>query len=525
MLRSDSVEKEFCAFTALHRGTQTPEVTVDFVLPDYYGDIRRILEVSATPRLDGVFREESHLEYDGTVTFSILYLTEEDHLRNLTFAESFGGETDIAGMNEESLVSVLPVAESTTCRVQGPRKLTVKCKLQVGISARHHTCLTPGFDGHYRLEDEETVAYDRSEITTLRLLPLEEKDLSLSEEIILDGTLPAIGEIIRSDVTLHLQECRPSNGELNCRGEAILNIIYRAESTDEQERYAAVTRKLPFSATLPHEALSDRFTCRGVATPAAWRVMPQTNSFGEMRVLSFSLTWDLLALCSINDTRAITKDLFSTKYPSEAVRMHLPITRLIGCMRTSCSVTETKARTEIGAEAASAVLQVLGEVKPENLTYDRSRNRLCFTGKASVCVLLQNGEGGGISDATLTLPVRCELPCPTVDATEELDCTCKLIAAEGRLDTSNLLVSLEVALDVGCFATEEITLVETIRLDIAHPFAEDRPAMLLYYPAPEERLWEIAKRFHISPESLLTANRTSAQELTDASVLLIPKSI
>lgn len=522
--QSEPYAKEFCAWTALHRGTQTPEVSVDFLLPDYYGDIRRILQVSASPRLDGVFRDGSHLEYDGTVTFSILYLTEEDHLRNLTIAESFRGEAEIAGMNEESLVSVLPVVENTGCRVQGPRKLTAKCKLQVGIHARHHTCLSPAFDGHYRAEDEATVTYDRSEITTLRMLELEEKDLTLAEDIVLDGTLPPIGEIIRSDASLLLQECRPTSGDVTCRGEAILTILYRAEGTDSKEQYVSFVKKLPLSACLPHNELTDRFSCRGVATPAAWRVMPQTNAFGEMRTVSFTLTWDLWVLCCINDTRAITRDVFSTKYPCEGELAHLPVTRLIGCQRTSCSITEAKPRTEIGAEAANSVLAVLGEVKPEDLIYDKARNRLCFTGKASVCVLLQNGEGGGVSDAALSLPIRCELPCPAPIASgEEFECACKLIAAEGRLDSNNLLVSLEVALDVGCFATEEISLVQTVHLETSHPFSEAAPTMLLYYPTREERLWEIAKRFHVTPESLLTTNRTDEKSLSEARVLLIPR--
>ena len=523
MLRSEPVAKEFCAYTALHRSTQAPEVSVDFVLPDYYGDIRRILQVSATPRLDGVFREETHLEYDGTVTFSILYLTEEDHLRNLTFSESFSGECEISQMNAESLVSVLPVAESVTCRVQGPRKLTARCKLQVSITARHHTCLTPGFDGHYRAEDEATVSYDRSEITTMRMLELEEKDLSLTEELTLDSTLPAISEIIRSDITLHILECHPTADELACRGEAILSVLYRGEGASATEHYACFTKKLPFATALTSDELTDRFTCRCIATPATWRVMPQTNSYGEMRTISLSLTWDLLAICCINDTRAITRDLFSTKYPCAGEMIRLPVTQLVSCQRTSCSVTEAKPRTELGAEAASAVLQVLGEVKQESLSYDKARGRICFTGKASACVLMQNGENGGISDTTLTLPVRCELPCLPIEGGEELDCTCRLIGAEGRLDTNNLILSLEVAVEVGCFATQEVSLVESIHLDTAHPLDEKRPAMLLYYPTRGEQLWEIAKRFHVTPDALLGANRLGAQDAVDTQVLLIPR--
>lgn len=514
---------EFCTDTPFYRGCLSKEVSTDFLLPDYYGDIHRVLSVTANARIDDSYATQDALDFSGSVDFSVLYLTEEGHLRALSFSDGFDGDVEIAGLDRECDCSVLPTVESAACRVQSPRKLTAKCRLSIAVTATHEVCLAPAFDGHYTTEEEASMQYDRTEVSAMSAMQLVTRDLSVAEAFTLDENAPPIGEITCSRATMHVEECRATAGELSCRGTLLLSLLYRVEGTEETEHYAEVFRKLPFTAAVPADALSADYACRAVATVTDCKVVPETNAYGEMKTIALDLSYDLLALCAVNLPRTLTRDAFSTKYPTIITEAPLAVTRFAGHRETAFSETETKPRTAIGAEGASSVLSVLGEVRADDLLYDAEKHRLVFHGKANLTLLFLCGETEALADAAVTVPLHCELPLSGEALTgEQFIANCTLLAATAKLEAEQVVVSVEVALGVTLTTTETVSMVEKMALDTAAPYARDDAALRLCYPSSGTPLWEIAKTYHTAPDAILTANKLTASDVQNAPFLLIP---
>ena len=63
----------------------TAETGAEYLLPDYNGDVRRILYTSATPRPSGSFVGDGNVEYSGIVVYDVVYLDGDGVLSSVSF--------------------------------------------------------------------------------------------------------------------------------------------------------------------------------------------------------------------------------------------------------------------------------------------------------------------------------------------------------------------------------------------------------------------------------------------------------
>ena len=127
-------EKMNCIMTRPIIRTDMKEVSAEYTLPDYLPDVNRLLRTSARVEKNEKYCSQDMIEYEGRLCFSVIYATSDGKIKNAEFDTDYSGSVSGLQISDLSSVGVYTYADNATCRLAGPRKLTVKSKLATQIS-------------------------------------------------------------------------------------------------------------------------------------------------------------------------------------------------------------------------------------------------------------------------------------------------------------------------------------------------------------------------------------------------------
>ena len=99
----------------------------EYILPDYKGQIKKLLLFTAKPIEAGKYESEQGCSCSGIVEYKMLYYDANGDLTSLEFTSDYDFEVRCGAPIADSYVTTKVAASSV--RVLGPRKISVKCTL------------------------------------------------------------------------------------------------------------------------------------------------------------------------------------------------------------------------------------------------------------------------------------------------------------------------------------------------------------------------------------------------------------
>ena len=138
------------------------EVSADFILPDYMGDIKRMLKYTANVVSCNKIVSLAEASFVAVVTFRVMYLDSEDTLTEATFScdvelvEKLFGESNDANVDYK--------VQNVALRLNGPRKISAKATVTCEFCAAEEKiiCERAGYPGAQMLKKDimiHTVEY------------------------------------------------------------------------------------------------------------------------------------------------------------------------------------------------------------------------------------------------------------------------------------------------------------------------------------------------------------------------------
>ncbi len=510
----------FCAWVTAYHGQQNGEVSEEFVLSDYYGDIRRVLCFQAKAHTDDWFFQGEKLNFEGVVQFSLLYITEDGRVQNATFSKDFSDSVSLSEGEGDTLLMLCTAVPGATYRVQSPRKILMKAKLQTEILQRRKDCISPVVLGEHTPTEEATLRYQAEGVETMAFYAQTVKDLSYETQTEIDASQSPVGELTYWNASLRIEEAHMENEGLACRGNLFLQGLYEVSNSGEKPEYRSFSHTLPFAVTV--EEFTEGLTGSYRVTPdvRAIHATVSENSYGEKRIMDWEILYDLQVERGENETVQVVKDLYSLAYPCQTQTTEMQVPRLVGVYHGNLTVNEGKKRSELGETEAEKLVLLTATPLVEKSEYDPVRGKVVLEGNVQMSLLLSDAGGDSFADAAYRQPFRMEWNCPELFGEAEFRYDCRVLSASGRLDADHFYPNVELGVDVMVTAVHTETLLASVQLDTDAPL-EKVESMVFCYPTPEETLWEIGKRYHTSCNALMEANR-----LTDPTrlerVLLIP---
>lgn len=483
----------------------------EIILPDYCTDILRVVKTEVNPKITAknTYFDESGLNValDGTVLFKVIYLSEGNGTPHSTFftenfSHNFKVQTDKNTDPDSIFLHIALLPENVACRPSSARRMTIRADLGVMPDIRLNRTVE-----YFADDDNENFEIMNRKVCLCGMCGDAESDYSVSEKITLPRELPAADEIIDCDMRYTCESLKISDGKAIFTATALFTCFY--SSSDGNISFC---QPIELSQIIDIPNLEG--TCNGEIrfSPTSLRADVDVDNYGENRVIviDFSYTAHVVAF---NDREiGVVADIFSPTVELDAEYGDLNLRSFGASINEKVSVNASvklKNPETVAVEDIKPVAHIRGWVIENNILNIDGRINLKMIGT------YPDGCEGLEENLDFSAHIKLdEISTPQCDLNVsvcEVDCVVTTSAVEVRAD---------VLICGSVFAQNSVHCVRTLNVgDRKKP--TDRPPIILYYPSPDETLWDIAKKYSLPQKLLRDFNGMETSKITD-SVIKIP---
>lgn len=493
----------------------------DFNVPDVKPDIEQIIKDQATIVIHDVKAMNGKVAVKGSLLFNILYICDGSTrpIHNITGELPF---EEIINMDETCSDDVIVVKwdiEDLTTSLINSRKISVKTIVGFTFisedSYDEETAVSINGDQNCQKQ------YKNLNIT--QLMTNKKDTVRIKDEIHIPNGKKNIYEILYDEMDIRELETRVLEDKINIRGILLIFILYSGDAEEQMPQYFET--EVPFNSFIDCNGCRDDMISNIAVNMAGKDLQIKSDDDGEERVVSCDVVLELDMKVYEDEELEILSDCYST---SEEV---LPVTKmayfeqLLGKNNSKLRVTD---RVNVGSGQPS-ILQICNA--SGNVRIDDQ-------------VLVDGGvEVEGVVDVQI-LYVSEDDNKP-IGAAKGVIPFSQLIEIRGLDENCLYQITPSVEqISVIMLDSEEVEIKATLNLDtiafvkINEPIIvgiEERPcdmqklqnlpSMVGYIVKNEDSLWNIAKQFQTTVDSIMSMNGLESDKVNAGDKLLLIKKV
>ncbi len=456
------------------------DLAADVSLPDYLPEIKRLLRVRATVTPPDKYIGAGAAELSGRIDYSILYTGNDGALYSANeegeyqFSVPLESTSDFE-LNEGLICDVENAAEAVVGRVVSPRRLSLKCRLRSRVCIRGTRLLDEPLSGDGAGDLQRLCGHAEAARCFIGM----GEPLTLGDEILTDADAADL-RVICADAEVFVTEATAGSGVVNCRGEACLKLLCCHESAPLPP--LTLTRRIPFSHTVTVDGVE--VNCDACANGIATDLHVTVE---EGRILCEAVV-SLRARAQRNESLTYTRDLYSTAAVCETKKTQLILPHAERCLNGNFSLNTTMTLEEAGIRTGMTPVDLTLTPTVTSLEHEGGKTVLC--GRCRVLAILCSGEE--------TVAQEFELPFRYLTdgdrSVSDYDATVDPIACRARVDGERIAVDAELA--VSLTTRSAVSLEVLTEANLGEKFTPVGASMTVCYPAREDTLWSVAKRYH-----------------------------
>ncbi len=485
----------------------------DFVLPDYYPDIFRILRCTVSPSVVSRSLNGGRLSFEVLAYIKVLYLSENDKRINcieqkVTLSKSV--ETDAECSDPTIRIDLC--CDYVNCRVVNRRRLDVRGAVTAYVRV---TCedvryaVTDAWGAGIQLK-KQLMTYPARRINTA-------KRITVIEELELSSSKPSVGAVLRCGCVINRGEQKMIAGKLITKGEAEISMLYSCIDAAGEDSAETMRFSLPFSQIIDVEGIDESFTADIDITVAGCEIMPKGE---DSTSLECELVLNVLCSAVKYESTEVVTDAFSTEFECTtqqgADRIEAaPIAVKREC-RTEGTLTPAEGRPV-------SVYDCFAECSDISVIKDDEKNTFTLSGTVSFCAVGAGEDGQPFfTESRSTLEEEIPIPegageDPALEAAADVTgCSYYLT------DSASLEVKADVRIEGKVRSFVPCKVISSIEPDEDKPRERDRScALKLCRCGENEDIWDIAKRYSASVSAILEENELEEDSFSGG-MLLIP---
>ncbi len=502
------IKENFTVPESLGGGISQQSVELDYILPDYYPEIFRVLNVRILPSISARTLNGTKLEYELTTKIRLTYVSESGEMCSAEQVLSYNRSTELSASAKSPKISISPYTESASCRVSGKRRADIRGIISVSVTAtadEAKQAVSEASGDGLQLK-KSLVTYPSKRITvTKRITVVDDVDLGQSK--------PAVKTVIRADAAVITADKKILSGKLLTKGEAEVSLLYVPEGSSskaENIRFA-----VPFSQISDVEGLDERHDVMISASVSDCEIKPSAKSGSNS--VSCELNIEISCLAMRFESVLIATDAYSTMFESSCEMSEEDIENVPTEISESC---RTKASlTYYDGEIASVMCAGAEIGKLDAVS--GADGSVSVKGRITYFAYAENESGKPIY---LEGTDEFEKKLPEAASSCSIDAHATVAQAAYKLTSSNAMeISADIRLKGYLFGYKSHRFISGITVDEASPLEKDCDiAMKLYYAEKGEEPWDIAKRTHTSLSVITDENDLGEEALSEPKMILIP---
>lgn len=491
----------------------------DFNVPDAKPDALSIMKEQANIQIEEARMLDGKAGIKGELVFQILYAVDGGvPVSEMRGSIAFEEMIPLPCADRDDELTVHAVIDDLRSELINSRKLGLKAVFTLEVSAE---TVCDG-EGAVDLEEAENIFSRQKTLDVSRLVFTKKDTLRVRDEWKIPGTKDAIGQILYSDFRLGEMDTRVNENELQVNGQGHLFVIYLSDSENPEMNF--------YDNTI---SIEGRIDCNGCDSDMVAQVITGIHSRdleikddedGESRVLDAELVIDFDIKIYGQDQLELLTDFYSTKEKCQPVFEDSYFENLIvqnkSRSRISGKIPAIKDRIPLQIWDVSGELRIDSREQQDNgvqvdgvidisVLYLTEDERIPLVSVKGVIPFSQFVEAEGLAeDSNIWLHGSLEQISGSVTGDKEIE------------------IKAVVALDLIAFERIEEPIVVDFESEPIDWKARSRePGIIGYVVQAGEELWDIAKRFFTTTDSIMSINQMESEELKEGDILLILKEV
>ena len=487
------------------------EVSEEFSLPDYVPEVRRLLTVRAQVLPESKFisdlGDNSHLEFGGTVAYTLIYTNDDMELCSLPLSSSYDAVADLS--SHPSYVFIDTSVDNVACRVNAPRKLTVKSRLKSRILSTEEKTVEEQILNKGE-NDELFMERLKREALSLSIMPISMQGIKVSDK--LEGN-DKIKEPLWCDARVIISDSRIQGGSVSVRGSVYVKCICHGEGG-----MITLEKTLPLAEEISAKGADPKDMARVIGRCISLSISNEENDSGNS--LFFDLTYELEGEVIRQTSVELTRDCYSTKYETETEYKSICVFSCPKAEGTSFTLNDSIKRKNRDVEEIIDII-----VNPVYEKAEFKGGKCIIVGKLSLSVI-----GTSAVDETGNWEYLCEsyeLPirynCDIQRSLQEASVRCDFspLRINAHFDGDKLLCNAEIYVAYEIFEKAEETVLAIASLEKDKEIKKEPACVRVYFPNENDTVWNVAKKYHITPSHLKEANDLTSNSLSGVKSLIV----
>lgn len=500
----------------VYDGQAEQGVELDYVLPDYYPDIFKILKCTLTPGVASYSVSGTQLFIDGVVYIKVLYLSENS--REISCIEqryTYSKTIELVKAAQTPAVTLFSRADYCSCRAVSGRRIDVRgavsCKIRVtGCYEGEILCGASGAGTEVKCDN---VNYCGSRLFANRQYVVRED--------IETGAGGGIVSVLNVSCCAVVTDTKIISDKVVVKGEAKIKSLYLIRTSGGETETEVMEAAIPLSQIVDMAGVTDGHSCYAQFDVMDCDLEIRQGDDGENRMLGCELTLDCKVTAYRETVLSPVCDLYSTEYESS---YNVTPIKLEYAPQLVMSQASLKAVLDSPEGSISEVYDCHCDLLGTTVrASDEGEHKLTISGQANV-QLIGCGEEGNPIFTEKTESFELETDAAALSDGYSANVSVYVASVTYSITGDNSVeVHVQLAAQGLCYRVKTVNAVTEISLNEEHPKEKNSDyALKLYYAENGEAVWDIAKRYNTSVSAITAENELEQEQLTAPCMLLIP---
>lgn len=476
----------------INQKADTIMVEEDVIVPDIKPDI---LNVISTSGIICIYKKEildEKIRIDGCINTYIMYLAdtqEESAVRGLNANLDFTQMLDMEKVTKDMTLDANFVVKSLDCKVLNGRKIHIKAILEVET----------------KVYSSETVEYI-SNIKNLKDIQLLNKNFHINSLVGTGNTklyakdtlnieqIDNLVEVMKTDFKITNKDTKISYNKVLLKAEIDAKVLYLTEDN----RINMVEGKIPIMGFIDLPNISEEHTC-----DVKYEIKNLIVKPNNVEEHSIYIEVEIEAFCEAYQNKELNmiQDLYS---PTVNLNFSQKNIKVIGQKKSRqqvCNIREKEMLPEIGPRKIYDV-EVYPIIDKQNVL----NGRVLYEGEVELNFIYAASNGSGIETKQISIPFNFSMdfdgmkPEKNVDTIVEITMQDFVVMPDESID-----IKIDLTFTAISSSDSRLSIIEKIE-----ETEENRNicqySMVIYFAKSGDTLWNIAKRFGSTVESISKIN-------------------
>jgi len=498
----------------IYEGMQEQGIELDYILPDYYPDIFRLVRCEVVPTITDYSINGDKLIYELRCDIRILYCSEAGAvIQCINQKQTFSKTLDFGKICENPSVELKPKTDYINYRALNKRRLDLRGAVSVKIKVsgeNRQEVISDAFGMNVKVK-KIPVKFAQKKLTSV-------KSVQISEEVEINEAQPPVINIIRCNCQSVRCEHKLISGKIMAKGEVLIKLLYSCEKDGGAVEPLEFT--VPFSQIMDMDGVDEGYEINLNAGTVFCEAVTSTNKSGENRIIKCEAEIRLECTGIKSASVMLGTDAYSTTYPcnvilSEIKAEQIPVVTE-GEIHNSSKLCE-------GDNMPVNIYDLWCTPKNINTRFVPDEKKIIISGMLTYTTVGRDSSGFiTMTDKDETFEESFSVEECSPDGTASSEIT--VVNVSYNITPENTLnAKADIKAIIFVYNSSSVKAVSEINVDDSVKKVRDGDyALKLYYGVENENIWDIAKKYSTSVDAIMEENNLYGERLERDGMLLIP---